>query len=469
MTPPVALSIAGSDPSGGAGVQADLRTWAAQGVAGLSAVTALTAQNSRGVWAVYPVPADVLAAQLAAVLSDTRPHAVKIGMLGGAAQVRAVADALRRYVPPHIILDPVLASTGGVPLLDEAGQAALVSDLLPLCELVTPNQDEWAALPSLRDASVLLKGGHLPGAPTDVLTLRDGARTEFPGTRIDTPHTHGTGCLLSAAIAGYLASGYALTDAIRAARALLTAALRAPVAIGQGRGYPDALRAAGWRPQPGNTHAERLALVRGIYVLTDPHLRPERSAENITQAALAGGARVIQLRDKTLPTPALIALARRLTEAAHQAGAGLIVNDRVDVALAAGADGVHLGPDDMHPRDARALLGPDKLIGISVSTAGEADGQAEYASYLGVGALFGTATKADAGPPVGVGRLAEIAAAYPHHPLVGIGGITGDNVAQVALAGASAAAVVSAVVCAPDMTAATRALADAFASGQRRR
>lgn len=467
MTPPIALTIAGSDPSGGAGVQADLRTWAAQGVAGVSVVTALTVQNSRGVTAVHPVPADVLAAQLDAVLSDTRPQTVKIGMLGGAAQVRAVADVLRRYAPPHIILDPVLSSAGGVPLLDEAGRAALVTDLLPLCELVTPNQDEWAALPGLQNANVLLKGGHLPGPPTDVLTLRDGARTEFLGTRIDTPHTHGTGCLLSAAIAGYLAWGYPLTEAIRAAKALLTMALRVPVVVGHGRGYPDALRATGHSPQP-NSHARRLALVRGIYVLTDTHLRPERSAEDITRAALAGGARIIQLRDKTLPTPLLISLARRLAERTHQAKALLIINDRVDVALASGADGVHLGPDDMHPRDARALLGPDKIVGISISTPEEAEGKAEYASYLGVGALFGTLTKADAGPPVGMARLAEIAAAYPSHPLVGIGGITLDNVALVAEAGAEAAAVVSAVVSAPDMTAATAALADAFASGKHR-
>ena len=139
---PVALTIAGSDPSGGAGIQADLRTFAALGVVGLSVITALTVQNSRGVQSVHPVAPDMLAAQLNAILEDTRPDAVKIGMLGGAAQVRVVADALRRFRPPNVVLDPVLASTGGVPLLDEEGRRLLLTELLPLCDLVTPNLDE---------------------------------------------------------------------------------------------------------------------------------------------------------------------------------------------------------------------------------------------------------------------------------------------------------------------------------------
>ena len=138
----VALTIAGSDPSGGAGIQADLRTFAALGVVGVSAITALTVQNSLGVESVHPVPADVLAAQLDAIFSDIQVNAVKIGMLGGADQVRAVAAALRKYSPPNIVLDPVLASTGGVPLLDDAGRHALLTELMPLCDLITPNLDE---------------------------------------------------------------------------------------------------------------------------------------------------------------------------------------------------------------------------------------------------------------------------------------------------------------------------------------
>ena len=446
---PVALTIAGSDPSGGAGIQSDLRTFAALGVVGLSAITALTVQNSQGVQSVHPVGPDVLAAQLNAVLEDTRPDAVKIGMLGGAAQVRVVAEALRRFRPPHVVLDPVLASTGGVPLLDTDGRNVLRSELLPLCDLVTPNLDEAVRLGTLETMAVLVKGGHWPGEPEDRLTLRDGTVSVLTDTRVETPHTHGTGCLLSAAIAAFLAQGVALPGAVRQAKQLVTESLRHPVVVGQGRGYPQATR-------PSSRHAERLARLKGLYVLTDETLRPDRSHEAIVRAALAGGARVFQLRDKHLPTPELVGLARRLQTLVSEAQGLFMVNDRVDVALASEADGVHLGPDDMAPADARRLLGPDKLIGVSTGTLAEAQAAAPYASYLGVGAIFGSHTKLDAGAAVGLGRIQEIKAAFPRLPLVAIGGIHLGSIAEVAQAGADAAAVVSAVVAAPDMTAATQ-------------
>ncbi len=473
-----ALTIAGSDPSGGAGVQADLRVFASLGIAGWSAVTALTVQNTQGVQAVHPVSADVLAAQIQTVLSDAADlRAVKIGMLGGAAQVRVVADALRRFRPPNVVLDPILASTGGVPLLDDAGRAALLEELLPLCDLVTPNLAEAGALTGLtvndvtgmRAAgerllalgakAVLVKGGHLHGAPNDLLFRPGRDSVEYAGGRVETPHTHGTGCLLSSLIAAGLAHGDELRLALTGAKATLSQALRAPILAGKGFGYPDvadAIRVL--KSVSSRTHAERLALLRGLYVLTDPDLRPDRSAEYVAGEALAGGAAVIQLRDKHLPTPALIALARRLNERARSAGALFFINDRVDVALASGADGVHLGPDDMHPKDARNLLGPDKLIGVSVSSVEEAVPLAPFASYFGVGAIFGSATKTDAGPPVGVARIRAIKAAFPNHPIVAIGGINVDNIAEVTRAGADAAAVVSAVVAAPDVRQAARDL-----------
>ena len=234
---------------------------------------------------------------------------------------------------------------------------------------------------------------------------------------------------------------------------------RSPVVAGRGRGYPDAPRAArAIEAGDDRTHAERRALLCGLYVLTDPDLRPDRGPEEIARAALQGGAKVVQLRDKRLATPALIELAKRLNRMARSAGALFVVNDRVDVALAAGADGVHLGPDDMHPADARRLLGPERLIGVSVSTVEEAVPLAPCASYLGVGAVFGSATKGDAGPPVGPERIRQIKRAFPDHPVVAIGGISAANVAAVAQAGAHAAAVVSAVVCAPDMRQAAQEL-----------
>jgi len=485
------LTIAGSDPCGGAGVQADLRAFGALGVAGLSAITALTVQNSQGVTAVHPVEAEVLAAQIAAVLSDSPVGAVKIGMLGGAAQVEAVAGALQQFRPPHLVLDPVLASTGGVPLLDENGIAALLEKLLPLCELVTPNLEECRRLTGLQVAgpdaareaalrlrslgagSVLIKGGHLPQAPSDLLLDADGAFHLLAGERVDTPHTHGTGCLLSAAIAAELARGRPLLEAATSAKQLVSLALQHPVVIGRGRGYPDP--GSAWeRRHPAGTdprrqdagaprsHADRLALLQGLYVLTAPELRPDRDALAVAHAALAGGAKIIQLRDKGSSTPALVEMARQLNALAREHHALFIVNDRVEVALAAQADGVHLGPDDLPPADARRLLGPDAIIGVSVSDVAEARAAAPYASYLGVGAIFGSTTKSDAGPPVGVERIAQIKAAFPNHPIVAIGGISQDNIGAVARAGAAAAAVISAVVCAPDMQAAVETLGRSF-------
>ena len=462
---PVALTIAGSDPSGGAGIQSDLRTFAALDVVGLSVITALTVQNSRGVLAIHPVAPDVLAAQLNAILEDSRPDAVKIGMLGGASQVRVVADALRRFRPPHVVLDPVLASTGGVPLLDREGHEALLTDLLPLCDLVTPNLDEAAALANLTACAMLTKGGHRTGAPVDVLTRLDGTVTTFLGERIDTPHTHGTGCLLSSAIAAWLARGLNLENAVFEAKQWLEAALDTPVAVGQGRGYPDVLQAKDTLTR--QHYMGLLACLNGVYVVTDPGLRPDRTHEQIIRAAREGGARAIQLRDKATSLRSLVREAQRLRAMPSTAHRSVfLVNDRVDVALASGADGVHLGPDDISPKDARFIMGPDKIIGVSTGTLEEAEAAAPYASYFGVGAVFGSKTKLDAGAPVGLGRIREIKAAFPHIPIVAIGGIHADNIGDVARAGADAAAVVSAVVAAPDMAAATRALVRLFAEGK---
>src|SRR5437868_15410475 len=179
---PAALTIAGFDPSGGAGVQADLRVFHALGVAGWSVATAITIQNTQGVHAVHLIAADTLHKQLEAVSSDARSlGAVKIGMLGGAAQARAVADALRTWKPRNVVLDPVLASTAGVPLLDDPSS---LDELLPLCDLVTPNVHENAAVRAAAwpPHSTLVKGGHVPGDPDDKLFVDGKLVRTYPGT-----------------------------------------------------------------------------------------------------------------------------------------------------------------------------------------------------------------------------------------------------------------------------------------------
>lgn len=488
MIPPprVVLTIAGSDPSGGAGIQADLRLFQARSLAGVSALSALTAQNTRGVLQMLPVDPKLLAAQIDAVLTDIPVHAVKIGMLGGAEQVAVVAKALRRFRPPHIVLDPILAATDGTALLSMEGRRALVQELVPLADVVTPNAMEAGFFAGVRvtgyDAAaaaarwllargagaVLVKGGHLPGETNDLLFRRESpdAPRVFAGPRIATGHTHGTGCLLSAAIAAGLAIGQTLEEAVSEARQTVRIGLESAVVIGQGRGYPGLPAASAERR--GALHEARLARLKGVYVLTDSTLRPDRGPEETARAALAAGASVLQLREKSLPTAELVALARRLSALARATGALFLVNDRVDIALAADADGVHLGPDDLQPPDARRLLGPDRILGVSVSSVEEARPLADVASYFGVGAIFGSSTKTDAGPPVGLERLREIRSAFPGHPIVAIGGINESNIASVRQAGADAAAVISAVVCAPEMTEAVRTLCQRFAAADSR-
>jgi hydroxymethylpyrimidine/phosphomethylpyrimidine kinase len=235
----VLLSIAGSDPSGGAGVQADIKVACDFGVFACAAITALTVQGPRGVRAVYPVPPGAVHDQIAAVLDEVPVAAIKVGMLGTAGTASAVARALRRRargVP--VVLDPVLRSSSGSPLLDPDGVAALLADLLPEVALLTPNLPERAALDRAagdllargRDlgVAVLLKGGHAEGdAIADRLLLPDGSERVFRHVRIATPNTHGTGCALSAAAAARLAYGDDITAAVATAVAYVEERLEA--------------------------------------------------------------------------------------------------------------------------------------------------------------------------------------------------------------------------------------------------
>lgn len=241
-TTPVALTVAGSDSGGGAGIQADLRTFQALGVYGLSAVTAVTAQDTERVRAVQAIDPDVVAAQIDAVLTDIGADAAKTGMLANAGIVRAVAERLRIHAPPHVVVDPVLISSGGDTLLDAAGMEALMDHLMPLATVVTPNLAEasvmvgrqleteddlaWAArrIVALGARAAVVTGGHLAGAPVDVLfDGHDVAR--YPGERVDATSTHGTGCMYSAAVAALLARGRPLGEAAREAKAYVAEAL----------------------------------------------------------------------------------------------------------------------------------------------------------------------------------------------------------------------------------------------------
>jgi hydroxymethylpyrimidine/phosphomethylpyrimidine kinase len=249
----VVLTIAGSDSGGGAGIQADLRTFAAHGLHGASAITAVTAQNSVGVSAWVALEPSMVAAQVEAVATDMRIAAAKTGMLANAGIIAAVAEAAARLGVAPLVVDPVMIAKSGDRLLDEAAERAYVERLFPLAAVVTPNLYEAGALlgREIRDVAamqaaardlhalgaraVLVKGGALAGDAVDVFF--DGTRlVDVPGPRVETANTHGTGCTLSAAICARLASGDDLLDAVRAAKAYLVEGLRRSYTVGKGRG-----------------------------------------------------------------------------------------------------------------------------------------------------------------------------------------------------------------------------------------
>lgn len=249
--PPVAVTIAGSDSGGGAGLQADLKAWEAQGVFGASVVTCVTAQNTREVRAVDEIPPDRIRAQLDCVFDDLDVAAVKTGLLPSHHAVRAVAQALQERRPPALVVDPVLVATSGDALAGDGAAEALVESLFPLATLVTPNLDEARVLAGtpvetlddMRRAAtvlvdrgaraVLVKGGHLAGTAVDVL-LDDGGFEEYAAERLDVGPVHGTGCTLSALIAGGLANGRTLREAVGEAKRLLWTALRRATSVGGG-------------------------------------------------------------------------------------------------------------------------------------------------------------------------------------------------------------------------------------------
>ena len=248
-----ALSIAGSDSSGGAGIQADIKTMSANGVYAMTAVTALTAQNTTGVTDILDSTPAFLSAQLDAVFTDIFPDAVKIGMVSSAELISVIAQKLRQYGARHIVVDPVMVATSGSRLLREDAVEALKTELLPLAEVATPNIPEAEILadmpirtPADMEAAarkiseqygcaVLCKGGHDLNDANDLL-WKDGAGYWFNGRRINNPNTHGTGCTLSSAIAANLAKGMALEDAVRRVKEYISGALAAMLDLGHGRG-----------------------------------------------------------------------------------------------------------------------------------------------------------------------------------------------------------------------------------------
>ena len=251
-----ALTIAGSDSSGGAGIQADIKTMTVNGVFAMSAVTALTAQNTTGVTGIMEVSPEFLKEQLDRVFTDIRPDAVKIGMVSSPGLIEAIADRLSLYGAQNIVVDPVMVATSGSRLISEDAVETLKNRLLPMADVLTPNIPEAEVLSGMQvktpedmeraaarigeacRCAVLVKGGHQYNDANDLL-YRDGSFRWFYGKRIDNPNTHGTGCTLSSAIAANLAKGFGLEEAVERAKAYLSGALAAMLDLGKGSGPMD--------------------------------------------------------------------------------------------------------------------------------------------------------------------------------------------------------------------------------------
>lgn len=472
-----ALTVAGSDSGGGAGIQADLKTFTALGAYGMSAVTAVTVQNTLGVQGIFPLPPEATAAQIDSIAVDIGVDAAKTGMLATPELIEVVAERISAHRIPALVVDPVMVAKGGQTLVSEAARDALRRRLLPLATLVTPNLPEAEALTGrpvrtweqMREAAralqaagaraVVVKGGHLDGPARDLFF--DGRHLhELPGERVSTRNTHGTGCTFSAAIAAELAKRAPLEQAVATAKAFIAEAIRRAdelqvghghgptnhwaYALATGRFGPEAPRPAGW--------VQSLRL----YAIVDAGTGG-RDPVAVAGAALDGGATALQLRDKAAPLPRLVEVGGRLRALCRERGVLFIVNDRPDVALALDADGVHLGQEDLPAALARRLVGP-RILGVTVETEAEARAAAAAgADYLGAGPVYATRTKPDAGSPYGPEIVARIAAAGGL-PVVGIGGIGPGGAAAVIAAGATGCAVSAAVAGASDPRAAAAAL-----------
>ena len=473
-----ALTIAGSDPSGGAGIQADLKTFSALGVYGATAITAVTVQNTQSVKYVHKLPPQVVYDQIVAVMEDVTVDAVKIGMVNDAETLDVIVRALTAYRPKFLVVDPVMVSTSGCALMQPDALAIMKERLLPMADLVTPNLPEaWTlagtdtsvddaaqAILRLGVKALLIKGGHAEGkVKTDYLYIYKGEgvkRVEFTAATIDTPNTHGTGCTLSSAIAALLARGFGLEDAVRQAKEYLTEALKAGADVRVGRGHGPVchfyengvMRFGGYKVVPFNRITLKpynLKTASRLQFIT--HFTDKYSYYDSAMMALEGGCRWIQLRMKDADEPEIERVVRLILPECRRRGAVFVIDDHVELALRVGADGVHLGKNDMPVDEARRLAGDGFIIGGTANTFEDLQRlAAQGADYIGCGPFRFTTTKKNLAPMLGLEGYKRILSQMKEHgiglPLVAIGGITSDDIPQLMAAGVSGIALSGSVL-----------------------
>ena len=466
-------------------MQADLKTFSALGVYGATAITAVTVQNTQSVKYVHTLPPQVVYDQIVGVMEDLCVDAVKIGMVNDADTLDAIVRALSERKPKFLVVDPVMVSTSGCALMQPDALAIMKERLLPMADLVTPNLPEaWtlagtdtsvdeAAQKILRLGvkALLIKGGHAEGkTKTDYLYINNGGgvkRVEFTSETVETKNTHGTGCTLSSAIAAFAACGCGLEDAVRKAKDYLTGALKAgsDVVVGKGHGpvchffkqangqtdkQADCFQVV-TDCNPSNLVCLSTRLSSAVNLQFITHFTEKYSYADSAMIALEGGCRWIQLRMKDADEAEIERVARLILPECRRRGAVFVIDDHVELALRVGADGVHLGKNDMPVSEARRLVGADFVIGGTANTFEDVQRlAAQGADYIGCGPFRFTTTKKKLAPMLGIEGykriLSQMKGCGIALPLVAIGGITCGDIPQLTAAGVSGIALSGSVL-----------------------
>jgi len=463
MKRPIVWTIAGSDPGGGAGIQADLKTMNALGAHGCSVISALTAQNTVGVSGVEYPPPQFLQAQLDALANDLPPVAIKLGMLGQAESIPIIRQTIQ-HLNTYVVCDPVMVSTSSHSLLEKNALSRLQSDLFPHVDLLTPNLYEAETLTrrSIRSShdiekaardllamgvrTVLIKGGHTPDHMSRDYWSDGRNHAWLSSPRQDSRHTHGTGCTLSAAIAACIGLGFEALDAIVIAKAYVNQGIRSAPKIGSGNGpmahlgWPEAHADLPWLTDTPNAGETLTAFPDcgekplGFYPIVD-------CLEWLEQL-LPLGVSTIQLRIKDLEGEALEREIAQAAAYARQFNCRLFINDYWQLAIQYNAYGVHLGQEDLKTADIRAIRQAGLRLGVSTHCYHEvARALSVKPSYIAIGPVFSTTTKAMRFTPQGLEALRRWRKSLPY-PLVAIAGIFLDNAPQVLETGVDGIAVV---------------------------
>ncbi len=492
---PIVWTVAGSDSGGGAGLQADLRAIDAFGTHACTAIAALTAQNSLAVQRIEPVASSMLDAQLAALAHDMPPAAIKTGMLGNRANLRVVTQWIDRLRENDarvcLVVDPVLRATTGAALADESLLEAYRTELLPRADLITPNRQEAAALLGCKPLTdqhtvehaaqalialgckaVVITGGDAGGARSEdyAATLHASGWLCLP--RVDTPHTHGTGCVFAAGAAAAMARGFVTIEAVILAKMATTHALRNGYTAGQGAGpvRPRSGFAGCHENLPHFCHSINAGRspAHGFAALTDasPGLYAIVDSAAWVNRVLQGGIRTVQLRIKEAHHPGLREEVRASVQAAREVGAQLFINDHWQVAIEESAYGVHLGQEDLATADLAAIAQAGLRLGISTHAFWEVcRAWALRPSYIACGPIHPTKAKAMPWIAQGNDNLAYWCNLLPT-PVVGIAGMDPKRATQAMQCGAAGVALISGITASADTQARIEQFQSAIQAGR---